>query len=368
MACSNHSAIIYDRGARSRFVELDEIDKIDWGRVGDDISLANVSFRGSRCSTNVKYIEPGRHELVVFRGTKRVWEGPVTLMTFQGDHVDLQARDVMHYAERTIMKREYDNSYPNITTCIKRSREILVTELARIWERLEPPIMVVPFLKPIERDGDSKTSRKTIAYEKTVFDDIDDMARYAGMDYTVVGRSIILFDTDTALGRTPTLTDADLIGNTEVTVYGMETASLAVVTGAEGQRGMAVGPNGHPDRYYGAWEILDDAYDEESGTDRPTQAELNSQAERNVQDRIPTPVALRIPDNSTLAATSPLYDPDLLVPGVQIPVLARFPTREISQIMKLREVKWSEDENGETVTITTLPTSSVLEDADEGGV
>ena len=83
--------------------------------------------------------------------------------------------------------------------------------------------------------------------------------------------------------------------------------------------------------------------------------------------RIPTPVAVRIPDGSTLAVTSPLYDPDLLVPGVQVPVLARFPGREISQMTKLREVKFTETSEGETVTITTVATNSLLYEIEEGG-
>lgn len=364
MPCVNHSAVVYDRGGQARFVSIDELVSIDWNRIGDDVSMANLTFRGSRCSENVKYIEPGRHELVVFRGAQRVWEGPITYMNFQGDVVTLQARDVMHYTNRTIMRSSYNNAYPHVTTCIKRSVAILQAELGRNWEKLQPPINVLPYLTAIERADDSKTARHTLAYERTVFDEIDEMAARSGMDYTVVGRRIILFDTDTALGRTPIVTDADLIGAIDVVSYGMEVAAFAAVTGAEGQTGIHAGINGYPDPYYGAWEILDDAYDEESGTDRPTQTELNSQAQRNVSGRYPTPVAVRIPDGSTVAASSPLYDPDLLVPGIQVPVLARFPSRELSQITKLREMKFSEDENGETLTITTVATNSILTDAE----
>lgn len=365
MPCKNHTAFAYERGGKKRLLQLGPLSSIDWERVGDDVSLANLRMSASTCDADLNAVEPGRHEVVIFRGEQRVWEGPLTYMSLYGDEVEIQARDVMHYAYRTICRRRYSNKYPNVTTCIKRSVQILRTELGRQWERIEPPINVLPYLQAIERADDSKTSRNTAAYQQTVFDDIDSMARTSGMDYTVVGRRIILHDTDTALGRTPTLSELDLAGDVKVTVYGMEVAAFAAVTGGDGQVGTAEGVNGYPDPYYGAWEILDDAYDEDEGTDMPSQAELESQAARNVSARIPTPVELRVQDGSSVAATSPLYDVDLLVPGVQIPVIASFPQRPLSQMQKLRRVRWYEDETGERCEITLLPTNSVI-DEEEG--
>lgn len=365
MPCELHTAFVYDRGGQTRMMQIGPLTSIDWERVGDDISMANMRLFGSTCDADLTDVEPGRHEIVIFRGSQRVWEGPLTYLKFAGDVVEIQARDIMHYTYRTRLSRGYNNAYPNVTTCIKRSLNILRIELNRQWERIDPPINVLPYVQAIERSDDSKTSRKTSANQSSVFDDIDSMARTSGMDYTVVGRRLILHDTDTALGRTPVLSELDIAGDVAVTVYGMETAAYAVVTGGDGQYGTAVGINGFPDPYYGAWEIIDDAYDETEGTDMPSQAELISQAQRNVKDRIPTPVELRISDGSSLANTSPLYDVDLLVPGVQIPVIANFPQRRLSQMQKLRRVRWYEDEGGERCEITLLPTHSVIDEDEE---
>lgn len=362
MPCELHTAFAYDRGGQTRMMQIGPLTSIDWERVGDDISMANMNLFGSTCDSDLTDLEPGRHEIVIFRGEERVWEGPLTYLKFAGDVVEIQARDVMHYAYRTRLSRAYNNAYPNTTTCIKRSVNILTREFNRQWERIDPPINVLPYLTAIERTGDSKTSRKTTANQSSVFDDIDSMARTSGMDYTVVGRRIILHDTDTALGRTPVLSELDIAGDVSVTVYGMEVAAYAVVTGGDGQFGTAEGINGFPDPYYGAWEIIDDAYDETEGTDMPSQAELESQAARNVNARIPTPVELRVSDGSSLANTSPLYNVDLLVPGVQIPVIANFPQRRLSQMQKLRRVRWYEDATGERCEITLLPTNSVIDD------
>lgn len=351
MACVIHTAYLYDRGGLTRIGEIIDLASLSWERVADDISFCDIKIENPSvaCEALLGQMEPARHEIVVFRDQQRVWEGPLTLVTYERDRVVLQARDVMHYAYRMAQSRDYDNRYPNNTSCIDRSMAQLRNDLGR-REVESPPINVVPYLTPIAQTGDARTSRFTTAFQKTIFDDIDDMAANSGMDYTVIGRRIVLHDTDTALGQLPTLTDGDFIGNIIVTAYGMETATLAVVTGADGQYGAAGGS--HP--YYGRWEIVDDAYDEEAGTDAPTQAELESQADRNLSGRIPTPIQVRIPDGSQLNPTAPIDLLDL-VPGVLVPLRATLAGREFSQMQKLRKLKVSEDGSGEKIQITLVP-------------
>lgn len=351
MPCEIHTAFVYDRGGQTRIGEITRMTSISWERVADDISFCDIVLvnPGPDCIPLLSQMEPARHEIVVFRGDTRVWEGPLTLITYDKDAVAIQARDVLHYAYRLAQSRPYDNRYPNVVTCIQRSMNMLTTELAR-REVEDPPINVLPFLLPIEHTADSRTTRNTLQYQKTIFDDIDDMAANSGMDYTVVGRSIILHDTDTALGKTATLTENDIIGEVKVTAYGMEMATYAVVTGADGAWGQA----GGTDPYYGRWEIVDDAYDEEEGSDAPTQAELNSQATRNLSGRIPTPIEVRIPDGSRIRPGSALVIDDL-VPGVLVPLRATLTARTFSQMQKLRKIKVVENPDGEQIQITLVP-------------
>ena len=356
-ACVNHTVYVYDRGGLTRIAEITDLTSVSWERVGDDISFCDlvVNNPGAGCARVLEQMEPARHELVVYRGQNRVWEGPLTLMRYRRETVEIQARDVMHYAYRIAQTRPYDNRYPNVATVVDRAYTQLVTELTR-RESESPPINVVPFITRVDQVGDARTTRNTITYQKTVFDDVDDMAANSGLDYTVVGRSIILHDTSTALGRLPTLTENDVLGEIIVTVYGMEMATFAAVSGADGAYGIAgVGD----DPYYGRWEIIDDAYDEEEGSDAPTQSELNEQAQRNVAARIPVPVEVRVPDGSQLSGVSPIKVEDL-VPGVQVPVRATLTARTFSQVQKLRKMKVTEDSNGERVQITLAPTASVL--------
>ncbi len=349
-----HAAYVYDRGGKKRIALIEDITSLSWGRVADDISFGDVvlSNPGPGCRQMLASIEAGRHEMVIFRDGTRVWEGPITLITYERERVSIQARDVMHYAYRLALSQPYNNAYPNVTYGTTRVMNILSTELSR-RELEDPPINVVPYLTALTRPDDARTSRSTIKYQKTAFDDVDDMAANSGVDYVTVGRSIIVHDVDTMLGRTPTLTENDIVGDIIVTMYGMELATFAVVTGAEGQYGTA----GGPDPYYGSIEVVDDAYDEEEGTDAPTQAELESQAVRNLSGRNPTPVEVRVPEGSRLNPNSPIALEDL-VPGVLVPLRATLTARTFSQMQKLREVKVTEDQAGEQIAITLVPAPS----------
>lgn len=354
--CEIHTAYLYDRGGTRRIAQIEGITSISWERVADDISFGDISVvnPSPACQNVLSSMEPGRHEIVIFRGNERVWEGPLTLMTYTREAVAIQARDVMHYAYRLAQSQDYDNRYPNIGTVVNRAYGELQHELNR-RESENPPINVVPFLTKIERPDDAGTSRWTTIYQKTVFDDVDDMAANSGLDYVVVGRSIIVHDTNTALGKTATLTDNDIIGDILVTMYGMEMATFAAVTGADG----AYGVYGGTDAYYGRVEIVDDAYDEEAGSDKPTQGELNSQAQRNLAGRLPTPVEVRIPDGSRLNPSSAISVLDL-VPGVIVPLRATLTARTFSQNQKLRKLKVVEDATGEQILLTLAPAPSVI--------
>lgn len=346
-----HTAYLYDRGGTRRLAQIPDITSLSWERVADDISFCDIDLvnPGPRCQEVLGQMEAARHEIVVFRGAERVWEGPLTLMSYQLDKVSVQARDVLHYAYRLALSKEYDNRYPNVISVLERAEDELVTELTR-RESESPPINVAEHVTAIVRLDDARTTRRTTIYQKTVFDDLDDMAANSGLDYTVIGRSIVLHDTHTALGKTATLTEQDILGDVVVTMYGMELGTYAVVTGADG----AFGVSGGTDPYYGRNEIVDDAYDEEEGSDAPSQAELNSQAQRNLSGRNPTPIEVRVPDGSRLNPNSPIRLEDL-VPGVLVPLRATLTARTFSQMQKLRKVKVSENGDGEQIQITLVP-------------
>lgn len=350
---SKHTVTIFDRGGVNKIAELTDVASVTWSRQRDDISEASIFLAGAPCDQQndlLSSLRSSRHEVVIYRGSDRVWEGPITRLSGTANTFEIHARDVMHYAARTVMHNAYSNAYPNIGKVITRANTILTTELAR-KEALNPPINVLPYLTLHTKPDDAETSAVTKKYQYTVWEHIDSLAARGGLDYTVVGRAIHLWDTHQPLGQTPTVTQQDFLGSISVTEYGMEVASWAHVTNGEG----LVGTAGANDPYYGELEILHTAEDEE-GEAPQTVAGLRSQAQRNLAGRIPTPIQVRVPDGSSLNPNGVLTVSDL-VPGAWVPLRAQVIGFDLVQMQKLQSVKFSEDGTGETISVTLNPAS-----------
>jgi hypothetical protein len=357
---SRHTVTVYDRGGVNKLAEIVDIAAVSWNRVRDDISEASIVLSGAACDEQngiLTSLRSSRHEIVIHRGGERVWEGPITRMSGTRNTFSIHARDVMHYAARTTMRNAYSNAYPNVGPTITRAALIMNTELAR-KEALDPPINVLPFLVLHQTPTDARTSAATHKYQYQVWEHIDELAAKAGMDYTVVGRAIHFWDTHQPLGQTQTVTQADFLGDLEVTEYGMELATHAHVTDGEGNYGSA----GANDPYYGEVELLTTSGDETEGETPPTSAEMQSQAQRNLAGRIPTPLVVRVPENSSLNPNGVLTMSDL-VPGVWMPLRAEVIGFNISQMQKLQNMKVTEDGSGETITVTLQPASINEEEA-----
>lgn len=346
-----HSAEIRDRGGRRRRFPLIMPRSVKWGRTRDDTSEAEVVVSGRACSENrdlLSSIEPKRDELVIFRGEERVWEGPVWRVAWHSDRVVIVAHDVTEYLNGTPLTREYSNRYPNQTEVTTRIGNIIEQEVG-VWETLDPPANVLPHLKVHHFPNEAKTSALTIPFQMTVGEHLDDLARVSGIDHTAVGRAIHIWDTSRSLGRTRTLTESDFLGDVIITAYGADHTEMAYVVTESGAYGVA----GSPSSYYGPWTKIFTVYNEE-GTEEPTQAELDSQAQRNRAGRSPVPVQVRIPDNSSIRLSYDLTIGDL-VPGVQMPLRATLNAREVAQLQKLDKLTVTETSAGENVQVTLSP-------------
>jgi hypothetical protein len=360
LSCEIHTAYIYDRGGEHQIALAEPLFRIKWGRLRDDISacMAYIATPTKECAKAFGIIHAGRHEMVVFRGNKRVWEGPIVRIAYRGKAIEIEAHDVGHYMVRTILHNEYDDRYPNNGPVLDRVERILNAELSR-KEALDPPINVlahVQYLYSTPPATDAGTAAHTKPYELTVFQHIDAYAARGGLDYTVVGRSMLFYDVHHKIGQTPTLSMDDFIGDPIITEYGMELGTYVAMTDGEGHWGEA----GGIDPYYGEHEMLFQAYDEstenkDEPSDPPTIAELTSQAVRSHnQSKLP-PMVVRIPDNTRLNPNGVLTMEDL-VPGIHMPLIAELPGRTLSQMQKLDSMSVEETaDGGEVIKVTLSP-------------
>jgi hypothetical protein len=304
---------------------------------------------------------------VIFRGRDRVWEGPVWRVGWHATYVEINAHDVMAYVFGTPLSIAWDNRYRDdntdpdnpipITRPIEvttRIGNILSYELTN-WESQSPPANVKPHVVIHNNPNEARTSAYTMPFEMTVGEHMESLGRTAGIDWTVVGRSIHVWDVSRSLGKTRMLTEADFFSSVIVTAYGADLAAEVFVVGRDGKYGHASVPDTPetPVGYYGPWTMILTAYNEE-GTNDPTQAELDSQAARNINGRVPVPVEVRVPDNSGIRLNDTLTINDL-VPGVQVPLLATLNARRLSQLQKIDKVTVTETPKGETVQVTLSP-------------
>lgn len=378
--CSQHHAVVYDRGGTRRMGELTKLSKITWSRDRDGVSEANLTIEGSQaCSQQrrlLQKISEKRHELVIFRGDDRVWEGPLFRIGDQGNKITAFAKDVSSYLFGTMLSRAWDNRYKSgygvepVTTRLGRiiDYELRNSRTGRAlggglvpfpaWESLDPPINVADHVVVHHFDHEARTSAYTLPFQTTVGLHLASMARTSGIDFTAVGRAIHLWDTSRTIGQIRTLTEADFFGNVIVTGYGSDHTQAAYSVGQEGTYGEAINPENLD--FYGPWSAAYTAYNEE-GTEAPDAGALNSQAARNVSGRSPVPVEVRVPDNSSIRLSETLSIMDL-VPGVKIPLLATLNTRARNQVQKLDHLNVVETGEGEDVMVTLSPANGSDED------
>jgi hypothetical protein len=279
----------------------------------------------------------------------------------------------MVYVYRRIMRQGYNDAYriternpdgsvkshEGVNQVLKRAETIIANALAPH----DPNVL--PYLTVITAPNDARESRVVPDWATTAWEQIDDLAATAGIDYTVVGRRIILWDTHTPIGRLPTMTDGDFSDPPIVSEYGMQTATFMAVSNGSGVAG-SVGvdnpdrPDGTPSYYpYGPVEMLASAYGAAAASSNDTLTReslrkmvdsLTQQAVRSISGRFPTPLVVRVPDNSTLSPECAIGFQQL-VPGVWVPLRATGTCRVVTQWQKLDSVSVTVDENGEKVQV-----------------
>lgn len=376
LGCGEHRVFLYQQGGTVQLGEITPIAALTYGRLRDDISHALLTTNGfgQGCGDLLRDAHCWLNEIVVFRDGKRVWEGPVTRLAFTPTGVEIEAQDPMAYVYRRIMRQGYNDSYRivrgeqvGLTTVVRRAQQIILNAMAP-WD-----MNLLPYLTTLNNPDDARQSRVVPDYAKTAWEEVDDLAATAGLDYTTVGRRIILWDTHRSVGRLPELRDEDFSGSLIVTEYGMQLSNYYAVTNGQGVWGAHLQD---PDLYspYGPVELLASAYGEAvSGTDDVLTPDardqlvkvMEGQAKRGAAGRWPTPTVVRVPDNSQLSPDAPVTM-DQLIPGVWIPIRSSNTLREVSQWQKLDSVTVNVNADGEQVLVVMSPAPGVDEDPDLG--
>lgn len=378
---------VFRRGGTERVGVLDQVSYVDWARLRDEISDAKIVVSGWDLDQGnlLSQLQTWAYEIVIFRdngySVDRVWEGPITLLTYEVDKVTINAKDVMAYAYRRIVKQAFNDSHSGVVEDGGPSTEgdTVTNRAARILQSVfasdDPNIL--QYLTLLADSDDAVQYRNLPPYSRTAYEEIDDMASNSGLDYVAVGRAILLWGTKRRIGTLPEFRDKDLGSSPIVSEYGMSMANVYSVSDGNGVHGEAYRLEGWDesdmdfeymeefgeDPVYGRVEMLSSTWasdsEEESGTYTEEglatiTASFRRYAEKSISSRYPPPVVVRVPDNTTLNPST-LLSIQQLIPGVAIPLRSTGTLREVTAIQKLDSVKVVEVDSKETITITLSP-------------
>lgn len=343
--CDEYSVFVTYACGTGTLGILEDVQQLAYQRRLDDVSTAQivVSIPGASpdCCDVLGDLRAWCHEVVIQRCGQTVWTGPIIRVTWTPDEVLIDARDVTAWLDRNVIDRTLSWTGTDLS--------VIADELIRDNVNLgdEAGCMVLD-----TRMSGITGDRKIEAVSGYVGDALRNLAR-EGLDYTAVGRRLVLFGAE-PLSLVGPLSEPDFTGPIQVVDDGLSGATDAVVVG----KGV-VGRYSLPDPACGRLQVL--RKDETIVTVRDAQ-EL---AARIVRSGYPTPLRIDLDGQATLSADAPVCM-DQLIPGVDVRVFATETCREVTQDLRLTQLLVQVGPDNESVQIQLEPAGAAAFDLGTG--
>jgi phage replication-related protein YjqB (UPF0714/DUF867 family) len=326
------AAVIYGKGGTPQVAAPGVLSAVEWGRVLDGTSDARVVIpvAGNRCS-ELADVEPWSHELGLFRNGELVWEGPITRVVDSRAErtITLEAKDVTAWLSRRICA-------PYDTTGLDRDLANTAGRMLRASLQEEDPNIRLHILEVATG----------IAVDRIVAEDstyaLSDLKQLAGLglNFTAVGRRIVLFGAAAALSNIRRLTDSHFTG--DLPLVRTDKVTTRATLAGDG----VTGTYGAVSARYGLLEQLDRA----EGTINETQ--LVRGAKSRVNGR--PPVVVDTGQAGSLKKTAPVIMSEL-VPGAWAELHVRGNCSTRLQVMRLEQLRVSWTPGNEQVGPTFVP-------------
>lgn len=353
LGSGEYHAELMARGGRVRLADMQDVQQVSWGRTADDTSQAQVSValrqQSERCRSALAGAYAWAHELRLYRGATVVWEGPLQTPQWSGNRatVLLSGRDIAAWLDRRTTHLPHDDS--------QTARDLSVHAEALVRDAFGPDDPNVLAHLDVRPAGVSATWSAVVG-TVNAGSELRNFAE-AGLDWTVLGRRIVLFGPASPLGTVAELGELDFLTDAlTVTQDGTQACTRALVvsqdpTFTEGESVPLVvrGQYGTttPDPAIGLHEItiMDDSQVP------PGEVAATATARATVQAANPMPLLIGVESGAALAPCAPV-DVNELVPGVLVPIRAEIGGRVVIQTMQLVSVSasWSGTE-GEKITV-----------------
>lgn len=319
-------------------VELD-FTQLQWGRVMDDMSEAQVVVPASCCG-KLANVWTWRHELRISRRGVSQWVGPITAIADCRSGITVVAKDMLGWLMRRVIHQDHcwDGS------CGGAPIGVVPAALELLQDGYGPDDPDV--LQWVQTYGTGVVGGRSYeANSKYVIDALKDLAQ-GSLDFTTIGRRVVLMESGWELGHLSLLTCDHFAGDVCTTVDGYGAATKAIVTGDKDLG--VVGSAGGFDPSIGLLEVLvNDDRIKSSGT-------AAAQARGLVLGHNPPPVLVQPPQGSTLDPAAPVCL-EQLVPGVTVPVALDCTCRTAAQNMRLTKLDVTVNAQGERVAPLLTP-------------
>lgn len=325
-----YRVIARDRFTGQEVVELD-FSQLDWDRRLNDVSEATVQMPPGCCG-KIAMLRPWRHELSISRDAVEQWCGPLVVQPNCVSGVTIKAQDMLGWASVRAIHNDHDWSMSDIGA--------VQAAVALIEDGYAPDDPNV--LQYLTSFGTGVLGgRSYVANSKYVLDALKDLAQ-GTLDFTTIGRRIIVMEKGWSLGRTPLLTCDHFQGDLCTTADGQAFVSRGIVNGTG-----VTGTAGGLDPYYGLVERIVD----NSAIGRQTTADQTASGLLSGGD---VPLLVQPPQGSGMSPDTPVCLENL-VPGVTVPVSIDCTCRSATQDMRLTQLKVSVSAGGETIAPLLSP-------------
>jgi hypothetical protein len=343
LGCCVNTAAVWDRCERTKIVDLDAVTCLSWSRELDDLSEASVTVgRDGACCEVFDRIRPWRHQLVINRCGRQVWSGPILRTTYNADDTEFEAVDPLAWLNRRLVRETVERC----GSLVGIARELITEALEHPDGAADETCLTFDY-----RGCTHTGCRKYEECNAQTGAELRSLAR-GPLNFTAVGRRVIVWCGGATLGRTALLQDKDFMGALSVVEDGYSMATAVCVQG----KGVTAYCGG-TDPYFGLLEvpIKDDTI--------TTEADAMAVACAEVAARSRPPLILSVPDGIRLDPSAPVTV-DQLVPGVLIPVWSSSTCRTVREDMaltRLRVTQGCSDDHGgdEVVAITVAPAASI---------
>ena len=229
LGCGELTAFVTSQCGAPRLCQLTDASLISWGRKLDAVSEAQVvvptgGSADSECCECLSEVEPWCHELHIFRNGVFVWGGPITKVTYGYEQVTIDARDVLVWTQFRVLECIID--YTPTGSGSADISTIAHTLLNVAFAESDP--CVLDFIRSYPTTL-TNFSAFLHCFEKTVQQQLDDLAS-SGLDYTVLGRSILLGGSDLPVRALGVLHDEMILGDISIVKDGLLAGNRFFVT------------------------------------------------------------------------------------------------------------------------------------------